>query len=119
MICLKCKGPVTMQVQVTLKLPGKYENKITKEIIRKKETELIAADWPSASYMCNDRKCSFNQYPTSGLSKDLEKSFKIVNQLNDLIEAYELESSLTDKDMTSKLFKIAYEARRVFKECTK
>jgi ABC-type Zn uptake system ZnuABC Zn-binding protein ZnuA len=117
MICLKCQGPVTMQVQVTLKLPGKYENKITKEVIRKKETELIAADWPSASYMCDDLKCRFNQLPKNTLSDHLQKSFNIVQELNELIEAYELESSLTDKDMTSRLFKIAYEARRVFRAC--
>lgn len=104
-----------MQVQVSLKLPGNYENKITKEVIRKKETELIAADWPSASYICNDPTCRFNQFPKNTLSDHLQKSFNIVEELNDLIDAYEFESSLTDKDMTSKLFKIAYEARRVFR----
>lgn len=117
MFCLKCKGPVTMQVQVSLKLPGKYENKITKEVIRKKETSIISADWPSVSYMCDNPKCRFNQFPVNSFSSKIERSFKIVEQLNDLIEAYELDSSLTDKHMIDNLFKIAYEARRVFKEC--
>ena len=48
-----------MLVELTLSLPSKYANLISKEVIKKKECKLIAAHWNKARLVCY--KCNYRE----------------------------------------------------------
>lgn len=52
MKCPKCKEDMEMRVEITLSLPAKYANLISKEVIKKKECQLVAANWDKARAIC-------------------------------------------------------------------
>jgi hypothetical protein len=52
MNCPKCSEEMEMTVRVEIRLPSKYANLISKEVIKKKECKLVCADWPNAVANC-------------------------------------------------------------------
>jgi hypothetical protein len=52
MKCPACGEVMEMRVEVTLKLPANYVNLISKEVIKKKECQLVAANWEKARATC-------------------------------------------------------------------
>lgn len=115
MFCPNCKGPITIQVQNIISLPGNLINKLSKKAIRKKEVQLTGTDWNNANYICNDPKCGFVYFPLGNHIKKLEKHSEIVYELYELIEAHEGNLNLTDKCLLDNLLRIAYRARGVVK----
>ena len=59
MKCPKCDTEMEMRVEITLALPSKYANLISKEVIKKKECQLIAANWDKARAICY--KCNYRE----------------------------------------------------------
>ena len=52
MDCPKCGVEMVMTVSIDIRLPSKYANLISKEVIRKKECQLICANWQKAYAVC-------------------------------------------------------------------
>ena len=52
MDCPKCGEEMEMTVSVELRLPSRYANLISKEVIRKKDCQLVCANWPKARATC-------------------------------------------------------------------
>lgn len=50
--CPKCGKEMVLRVDVFLRLPGRYTNKISKEVIKKKECIIEGANWPKATLTC-------------------------------------------------------------------
>lgn len=54
MNCLKCKKEMKLYVSIRIRCPARYTNLISKKVIRKKECQIIAADWDNAVYICHE-----------------------------------------------------------------
>jgi len=52
MNCPKCGDEMVLSVSVRLRLPARYVNQLTKGVIRRKECQVVAADWEKASMWC-------------------------------------------------------------------
>jgi hypothetical protein len=52
MNCPKCGTEMELTVKVELRLPSGYAHLISKDVIRKKECQLISADWGRAKATC-------------------------------------------------------------------
>ena len=62
MVCWKCGSRnIDFMVSLFISAPIKYYAKITKSNLTKKELRIVGADWPQASFSCND--CGFLMFP--------------------------------------------------------
>ena len=52
MDCPKCGKEMEMVVSIEIRLPSRYANLISKQVIRKKECEIVCADWGRARAYC-------------------------------------------------------------------
>ena len=50
--CPRCKKELTATVDVTLSMPGRMLGQITKANIRKKEVQLLTANWSTTQLYC-------------------------------------------------------------------
>lgn len=55
MNCPECNNEMEMFVSVRLKMPAKFAYHITKKAIRRKDCQLISADWDKSYVFC--KKC--------------------------------------------------------------
>lgn len=59
MKCPNCDTDMDMRVEVTLALPSKYASLLSKKVIKKKECQLVAANWDKARAICP--KCNYRE----------------------------------------------------------
>jgi hypothetical protein len=59
MNCPNCKKEMVMTVSIEIRLPSRYANLISKKVIRKKDCELVSADWSNAKATCY--KCGIRE----------------------------------------------------------
>jgi predicted RNA-binding Zn-ribbon protein involved in translation (DUF1610 family) len=58
-VCPQCGAKLELHVNIQLRLPAKFVNRISKQIIRKKECEITMADWRTAYLVCP--KCGYTE----------------------------------------------------------
>tara|TARA_Y100000031_G_scaffold48991_1_gene56191 strand:+ start:1205 stop:1393 length:189 start_codon:yes stop_codon:yes gene_type:complete len=59
MNCPHCGKEMELRVEVTIKLPARYTNLLSKKAIREKECQLVAANWEKARVICYD--CNYRE----------------------------------------------------------
>lgn len=52
MDCPKCGEEMVMTVSIDIRLPSSYANLLSKKVIRKKECQLVCANWDKARVTC-------------------------------------------------------------------
>lgn len=85
MRCDKCGSPTRMQVQVTVSAPGERYHRLAKQVFRRKDVELLGANWETADFICTNPQCQhvrdgYGNYVT-GLEKQSRELAAEVAQL--------------------------------------
>lgn len=53
MNCPRCNSAITVQLNLIIVIPGELLHRVSKTALRRKDVQILGADWDRATYVCS------------------------------------------------------------------
>lgn len=73
MKCEKCGSETRMQVQLSISAPGACYRKLSKQVFRGKDVQVLGANWETADFICTNPTCGHVRDGYGNYVTNLEK----------------------------------------------